>query len=149
MYRPAALAPLALTLAAALALPMTANARIERSLDPVYSAASQYTATLSPKADLWRLTPLDGNDVEIRSGAACPHSTVPSKGLWLVGRDSQGRAELVAVSATLLPAEHSGRIALRACDDPALRVGSEPAYGVPSPVLDLLIAESGAVLVDD
>lgn len=149
MPRLAILAPLTLAAAAALTLPMTADARIERSLDPVYSAASQYTATLSPKADLWRLTPLDGNDVEIRSGSACPHSAVPSKGLWLVSRDADGRAELVAVSATLLPAEHSGRIALRACDDPALRAGSEAAYGVPSPVLDLLIAESGAVLVDD
>lgn len=139
----------ALAVALALALPMTATAKIERSLDPVYAAGSQYTVSLSPKADLWRLTPLDGNDVEIRSGSACPHSARPSKGLWLVGRDAEGRAELVAVSATLLPPEHSGRIALRRCDDPALRDGGEPAYGVPAPVLDLLLAESGAVLVDE
>jgi hypothetical protein len=138
-----------LIVAAALALPLTAAANIERSLDPVYSAGSQYTATLVTKSDLWRLTPLAGDEVEIRGGSSCPHSALPSKGLWLVGRDADGRAELVAVSATRLPAEHSGRIALRRCDDPALRDARQPAYGVPSPVLDLLLAESGAVLVDE
>jgi hypothetical protein len=135
--------------AAALALPLAAAAYVERPLDPVYAAAGQYTASLQARAQLWRLMPLDGNDVEIRSDAVCPHTALPARGLWLIGRDAEGRPELVAVSATPLPAGHSGRIALRRCDDPILGDGSSAAYGVPAPLLQMLMAQSGAVLVDD
>jgi hypothetical protein len=138
-----------LMLAAALVVSANAAAKIERSLDPVYAIGSQYTATLSAARQLWRLTPLDGNDIEVRSESLCPHSALPGKGLWLVGRDADGRAELVAVSATLLPDGHSGRVALRRCDDPTLNDAAEPAYGVPAPLLDMLVEHSGAVLVDD
>jgi len=135
--------------AAALLSSLPASANIERPLDPVYLPGSQYTATLQPSTQLWRLAPLDGTDVEIRASALCPHTAVPGRGLWLLGRDADGRAELVAPSATLLPPGHSGRIALRACDDPQLADASQPAFGVPAQVLDLLLAETGAVLVDE
>ncbi len=138
-----------LVLIAALAMPLAAAANIDRSIDPVYSEGGQYTATLQARAQAWRLTPLDGNDIAIRSDASCPHTALPAKGLWLIGRDAAGRAELVAVSATLLPAGHSGRIALRSCDDTSLRDASQPAYGVPTQVLAMLLEQSGAVLVDD
>lgn len=132
-----------------LSLPLLASARVERSVDPVYLAGNQYTASLSPASQMWTLAPLDGNDVEIRPASLCPHTTVPAPGLWVVGRDADGRPELIAPSATLLPEGHSGRIALRACDDPVLRDSGAPAYGVPAAVLDLLVAQTGAVLVDD
>jgi hypothetical protein len=138
-----------LLLAAALVLPLAATARIERTLEPVYSSGNQYTASLSAAQQLWRITPLDGNDAEYRAELPCPHSTTPAKGLWLLGRDAEGRAELVAVSATLLPEGHSGRVALRDCDDPALNDAQQPAFGVPAPVLAVLVEHSGAVLVDD
>ena len=141
-------APL-LGLVATLMSPLSASASIERSLDPVYLPGNQYTARLQPSTQLWRLAPLHGTDVEIRASALCPHTAVPPRGLWLLGRDSDGRAELVAPSATLLPPGHSGRIALRACDDPQLGDATQPAYGVPAQVLELLLAETGAVLVDD
>jgi hypothetical protein len=137
-----------LLLVAAAALPGHAAATIERSLEPVYASASQYTAVLLPKSGLWRLMPLDGGDFEVRS-EPCPHSTQPARGLWLIGRDADGRPELVAVSATPLPAGHAGRVALRACDDPALNDGSRPAYGVPGALLAMLAETSGAVLVDE
>lgn len=135
-------------LAASLAWPIAADAR-SNPLDPVYTAGNQYTASLQASTQLWRLAPLDGNDVEIRAATLCPHTALPTRGLWLVGRDAEGRPELVAPSATLLPAGHSGRIALRRCDDPQLLDRSQPAYGVPTPVLELLAAQTGAVLVDD
>lgn len=135
--------------AALLIVPLAVSASTGGSLDPVYTAGNQYTATLTPATQLWRLAPLAGTDVEIRSAELCPHTTVPPRGLWLVGRDADGRAELVAPSATLLPPGHSGRVPLRRCDDPQLRNPTEPAYGVPATVLELLLAQTGAVLVDD
>jgi hypothetical protein len=135
--------------AIAVVLPLAAAAAIERPLEPVYIPSGQYTASLQARAQLWRLIPLDGDHVEVRSDTICPHTALPSRGLWLIGRDAKGRAELVAVSATPLPAEHSGRVALRRCDDPELRDGLATAYGVPAPLLELLMAHSGAVLVDD
>jgi hypothetical protein len=138
-----------LLLAAALATPLAAFANIDRSITPVYIEGGQYTATLQARSQAWRLTPLDGGDVAIQPGAMCPHTALPVKGLWLIGRDAEGRPELVAVSATLLPAGHSGRIALRSCDDASLRDASQPAYGVPAQVLAMLVEQSGAVLVDD
>ncbi len=119
----------------------------DNGLDPVYLSGSQYTALLQPGLQRWTLSPQAGADVEIRSVAPCPHQVVPSRGLWLIGRDEAGRLELVAPSATLLPEGHSGRIALRACEE-ATGSGDAPAYGVPAPVLELLAANSGAVLVD-
>lgn len=118
----------------------------ENAIDPVYLAGSQYTAVLQHGLQRWTLSPQTGPDLEIRSIAPCPHQTVPGKGLWLIGRAADGSLELVAPSATLLPAGHSGRVALRSCEgavDPAT-----PAYGVPGQVLELLAAHSGAVLVD-
>jgi hypothetical protein len=138
-----------LLFAIALTLPLAATARIERSLEPVYASASQYTASLSAARQVWRITPQDGPDAEYRADTLCPHSATPAKGLWLLGRDAEGRAERVAVSATLLPEGHSGRVALRDCDDPALNDAAHPAYGVPAPVLAMLVEHSGAVLVDD
>lgn len=142
-------APYALFALAALALAGSASAADPRdnALDPVYFSGSQYTALLQPGLQRWTLSPQVGADVEIRSVAPCPHQVVPSRGLWLIGRDDAGRLELIAPSATLLPEGHSGRIALRACEE-AIGSGDAPAYGVPAPVLELLAANSGAVLVD-
>jgi hypothetical protein len=137
---------IALSLLAASGL---SQARGDSALEPVYAEAGQYTATLSAGQQHWRLAPIAGTDIEIRSAELCPRTATPPRGLWLLGRDDAGRPELVAPSATLLPNGHRGRVALRSCDDPELRSARVEAYGVPQRVLDLLAAEAGAVLVND
>jgi hypothetical protein len=138
---------IALAAAAALVLSNVSAAQQDNALEPVYLESSQYTATLQPQLQRWTLAPQIGGDLEIRSTAPCPHQVVPSKGLWVIGRDAEGGIELIAPSATLLPAGHSGRVALRSCDA-AGDTTSGPAFGVPERVLELLAAHSGAVLVD-
>jgi len=125
------------------------QAREDASVSPVYAAVGQFTATLHSQTQMWRVAPLEGESVDIRGQALCPRNVRLPRGLWLVGRDDVGRPELVAPSATLLPAGHNGRIALRSCDDPELRKSAVKAYGVPAQVIDLLATEVGAVFVDD
>lgn len=119
------------------------------TLEPVYVEAGHYSATLDRSGQTWQLTPLVGELLEVRSVELCPSTARPLPGLWMIGRDAQGRPELVAPSATLLPLGHSGRVALRPCDDPALRQSRVQAYGVPGKVLEWLTEEAGAVLVND
>jgi hypothetical protein len=140
-------AALILSLAAANA--GAASAATPNALTPVYAHAGQYTASLDRDSQRWRLTPIVGEVQEIRSAELCPSTARPAPGLWLVGRDAAGRPELIAPSATLLPQGHSGRVALRACDDPALHSARVEAYGVPGSVLEWLAREAGAVMVDD
>jgi len=125
------------------------NAKTTPEFAPVYRAGSEYTATLSIRDQRWQVAPLVGAELNVQSDVLCPRATLPPKGLWIVGRDAEGRPELIAPSATLLPPGHSGRVALRACDDPALRDGSQSALGVPAMVLQRLATSSGAVLVDE
>jgi hypothetical protein len=127
----------------------SAIADTSEGLRPVYADAGQYSASLDRESHLWRLAPIVGETVEVRPAELCPSTTRPAPGLWLVGRDAEGRPELIAPSATLLPAGHSGRVALRACDDPALREAGVDAYGVPGLVLEWLTDQAGAVMVDD
>ena len=138
-----------LSLIAGLGLALSATTALAEGDTAVFQAGSQYTAALQPAEQVWRLAPLDGQDVELRSGADCPRTALPAAGLWLIGRDAQGLPELVAPSVTRLGLGQAGRIALRPCDHPDLQDASRPAYGVPNAVLQLLIAQTGAVLVHD
>jgi len=136
--------------AIALALaPLATSARIAPDFAPVYRAGSEYTATLSLRTQRWNVAPLVGAELDVQADVLCPRATLPPKGLWIVGRDAEGRPELVAPSATLLPIGHSGRVALRSCDDPELNSGARPALGVPATVLQRLATSSGAVLVEE
>ena len=138
----------ALSLIFSLASASAAAADPAGNLTPVYAEAGQYSATLERESQRWRLTPIEGETLDIRSADLCPSTARPLPGLWLVGRDAEGRPELIAPSATLLPAGHSGRVALRPCSDPALRDARIDAYGVPGKVLEWLANEAGAVMVD-
>jgi len=111
--------------------------------EPVYTAGSQYTATLTQTGSQWRLQPITGQDVEISTGT-CSTGAMIAPGLWLVVRDAHGGLELVAPSATILPAGRADRVALRACDDANGR-----DLAVPQTVLDLLAGTTGAILVQD
>jgi subtilisin family serine protease len=111
--------------------------------EPVYVAGGSYTAVLDQHAKRWTLLPLDGQDFEIRAnGASCAVTeTIPS-GVWLVGRDAQGRPELVAPSATLALAGQE-RVALHDCGEKG------PGIAAPRPLIDWLASNTGAVYVED
>jgi hypothetical protein len=127
--------------AAALAQPTApAPARAEQ---PVFNAGSQYTASLDQTNNLWRLQPVDGEDVVIDAGS-CATGAMVAPGVWLlvIGRD--GRPELLAPSVTALPVGSPDRVALRGCDQAS---GHELA--VPASVLELLTETTGAIYVSN
>ena len=111
--------------------------------EPVYVPGGQYTATLDQTQNVWRFLPMNGQDLLIDAGTCSTGAMAPA-GVWLLLRDASGRPELVAPSATHLPAGSPHRIALRACDQAS---GRELA--VPQAVLDLLADNTGAVYVGD
>ena len=133
---------LSLLLATALT-PAVAGAQTLESETAQYTAGSQYTAELNQTTGHWRLMPANGQDVVIDTGT-CATGAVHPKGLWLLVRDANGRPELLAPSTTPLPAGSPDRIAIRACDQ---ATGRELA--VPQVVIDLLAADTGAVLLND
>ncbi len=110
--------------------------------DAVYSAGSQFTARLDQTRNHWQLQPLDGSDLDIDAGT-CATGFVAPTGVWLLVVDRDGSAELVAPSATHLPAGSPDHVALRACDQ-----ASGQQLAVPRAVLDLLAANTGAIYVD-
>lgn len=110
--------------------------------DAVFVEGSRYDAVLSASRGDWRLLPLTGADVRLHLSAHCRGDAVPPPGLWLLSQDAQGRPELVAPSATPLPAGHPGRIALVGCDDAV--AGALP---VPAALADWLRQHSGAIYV--
>ena len=120
------------------AAPVRADAT---SAEAVYIPGGQYTATLDQTQNVWRFLPINGQDVVIDAGSCATGAMAPT-GVWLLQLDRYGRPELVAPSATRLPAGAPDHIALRACDQAR---GRELA--VPQTVLDLLAENTGAVYV--
>jgi hypothetical protein len=111
--------------------------------DPVFNAGSQYTAVYRQSRGQWQILPVTGQDLAIDTGA-CGTGAVHPKGVWLVTRDDAGRVQLVAPSTTQLPEGAADTIAVRACDQ------AEPdALVLPQPLIDLLAADTGAVLIDE
>ena len=110
---------------------------------PVFNAGSQYTAVYRQSRGEWQILPATGQDLAIDTGD-CATGAVHPKGVWLVSRDDAGRVQLVAPSTTELPAGAADTIAVRACDQ------AEPdALVLPQPLIDLLAADTGAVLIDE
>ena len=110
---------------------------------PVFNAGSQYTAVYRQSRGQWQILPATGQDLAIDTGD-CATGAVHPKGVWLVTRDDAGRVQLVAPSTTELPAGASDTIDVRACDQ------AEPdALVLPQPLIDLLAADTGAVLIDE
>lgn len=110
---------------------------------PVYVAGSEYSAVFHQSRALWQLTPADGRDLLVGAEACHSGRRLP-EGLWLLTRDAQGRPVLVAPSATTLPVSGSTPVPLRGCD-----AAGKTDIAVPQPLLDLLVANSGAVYVAD
>lgn len=116
------------------------------SAEPVYIEGGHYTARLHQSTRLWRLLPLDGQDlvltnpdIQCRADAAIP------AGLWLVARDPRGGMELRAPSGTALPEGHAGHIALLPCG----AVADDRALHAPQALIDWLAAHNGAVMIGD
>jgi len=129
-----------------LASALTPAIAAAQSLDadaPQYDAGSQYTAELNQSTGHWHLLPANGQDVVIDTGT-CGTGAVHPKGLWLLVRDAQGQPELLAPSTTPLPAGSPDHIAIQSCDK-----ATGNALAVPQPLIDLLAADTGAVLLDD
>jgi hypothetical protein len=134
---------LAFTVLAGVAL-ATAAASTRLPPKPVYFESGQYSAALSQGARQWSLQPLAGDDVEVIDRACINRTHVPG-GVWLVTRDADGHAQLVAPSSTLLPIGYPQQIALRACGE----TGTDSALLVPPVVLAWLEANVNSVLIDD
>jgi len=118
------------------------------SPQPVYSEGSQYTAVLQQASGHWRLTPAHGQDLLIHASEADCGSDNPALpgGIWLLVREADGSAALLAPSVTALPAGHPERVALRDCEaavEPGL------ALNLPRSLLDWVSQSAGAVLVTD
>lgn len=110
--------------------------------DAIFVEGSRYDAVLSASRGDWRLLPLTGTEVRLHLAEPCRGAAAPPPGLWLLSQDARGRPELVAPSATPLPAGHSGRIALVGCGEPV--AGGLP---VPEALADWLTQHSGAIYV--
>ena len=132
---------LAVTLTATL-FSVSALAESADRAEPLYTASNQYTAVLDQAHQHWQLRPAEGAILDIQASDCQVRSTVPA-GLWLLVQDADGQAELVAPSATVLPAGTPDHIALRDCD----ATGDGPAIAVPQSVIELLKANTGAIYV--
>ena len=115
----------------------------ELDSDPVYQAGGQYTAVLNSVNSQWRLLPSDGQDFAIELGESCHSSTKIPAGLWLLTRDANGQAELLAPSQTILPKGHSGRVSVVSCAD-----DKSNALALPASLIEWLGNNTGAVYVE-
>ena len=110
---------------------------------PVFTAGSHYGAVYHQSRSQWQILPVTGQDLAVDTGD-CATGTVLPKGVWLVSRDDQGRVQLVAPSTTVLAPGQADTIAVRSCDQP-----EDQALVLPQPLIDLLAADTGAVLIDE
>ncbi len=111
--------------------------------DAVYAESSQFTARFDQTNNTWKLLPQAGDPVTIEVGR-CATGTMAPQGVWLVTQDAEGQPELVATSATRLPAGSPDRFAMRDCGEANGR-----QLAVPRTVIDLLAANTGAIYVDN
>jgi hypothetical protein len=135
----------ALILAALMSLPLASTAQASPADEAGFVEGTRYNAVLSHAQGRWRLLPADAADVRLRVGTGCRGGDAPPPGLWLLTRDAQGRPELVAPSATRLPAGHSGRIRLVDCRETG--TAGDPTLAVPPSLRQWLQDHSGAIYV--
>jgi hypothetical protein len=110
----------------------------------VYFDSGQYTASFAQGARRWHLQPFDGDAVDVID-RTCVNTLRLPHGVWLVTRDDAGQLQLVAPSATELPAGYPAQIRLVACGS-GLERGT---VAVPDIVLTWLAGNSGSVMIDE
>jgi len=115
------------------------------NIDPrvEYQAGGEYTAVLNVGNSQWRLLPGDGQDFAIQLDQNCQSSAAVPAGLWLLTRDADGKPELLAPSQTVLPAGHSGHVAVAACDQ-----AQANELALPASLIEWLSDNTGAVYVE-
>jgi hypothetical protein len=111
--------------------------------EAIFVEGVRYSAVLSQQSRAWRLLPARGHSVRLAVADGCRAGASPPRGLWLLTKDAQGRPELVAPSATPLPAGHAGRLRVVACGTPA----GDDALPVPPALLGWLQQNSGVIYV--
>ena len=114
----------------------------EPDIDSVYQAGGQYTAVLNSANAQWRLLPSDGQDFVIQLDDNCRSNAKIPAGLWLLTRDTNGQAELLAPSHTVLPEGHSGRVPVVSCADQ-----KNNALAIPASLIEWLGNNTGAIYV--
>ena len=129
---------LALAASAASATPPVAD-------EAIFVEGTRYNAVLDASQQTWRLLPATGRDLRLRVDTDCRTGTAPPHGLWLLTRDAAGRPQLVAPSATPLPAGHSGRIRIVDCGEPI--AAGDDTLALPPSLLDWLQQNSGSIYV--
>ncbi len=80
--------------------------------------------------------------------AACKNAVHIPHGVWMVTSNNAGQAQLLAPSATALPAGFPQQLELRACSDPGNADGSATLL-VPAVVLDWIRSNVSSVMIDD
>lgn len=135
----------ALIMALLISLPLAAPAQAFPIDDAGFVEGARYNAVLNPGLGRWRLLPANASDLRLRVSDTCRSADSPPPGLWLLTQDAQGRPELVAPSATRLPAGHAGRIRLVDCREPA--TDDQPTLAVPASLRQWLQDHSGAIYV--
>lgn len=135
---------LALVLTSLLAAP-AAPAAAPVADDAVFVEGTRYSAVFSPDQRTWRLLPAGGEDIHLKLSPDCGTGLSLPRGLWLLTRDGQGQPQLVAPSATALPAGHAGHVRLVACGRAAS--AGEPSLAVPAHLVRWLESRSGSIYV--
>ncbi len=113
--------------------------------DAVFLEGTRYSAVLHRGQGAWRLMPAAGSDITLRVAPGCGAQATLPRGLWLLTRNGRGQPELVAPSATPLPAGHSGHVRLVDCRQPV--AAGEPALAIPPGLVQWLEHRSGVIYV--
>ncbi|WP_146907050.1 hypothetical protein [Arenimonas daejeonensis] len=115
--------------------------------EAVFVEGARYNAVLSRGANAWRLLPLQGDDRKLSVAEHCRAGLEPPRGLWLLTRNAEGLPQLVAPSATPLPAGHPGHIRLVECGQPI--AADEAVLALPVGLIAWLQQNSGTIYVTD
>ena len=113
--------------------------------EAIFVEGARYNAVLSRGAHAWRLLPATGGEFKLNVAEHCESGLAPPRGLWLLSFDANGRPQLVAPSATPLPAGHPGHIRLVDCGQPIAT--DEAALAVPVGLIAWLQQNSGSIYV--
>lgn len=128
----------------AAALSVASPSQVEamsRGVDQAYLAGS-YSAVLSGSGQHLQLLDASGAVSAVDIAGCGPQVALPP-GLWLMTRDRSGAARLVAPSATPLPGDHSGEIAVAACGE----AESSLTLQLPAALIATLEAHASTILV--
>ena len=113
--------------------------------DAVFVEGARYSAVLSRGANAWRLLPAAGGELRLNVAEHCRAGQAPPRGLWLLTLDGRCRPQLVAPSATPLPAGHPGHIRLVDCGQTVAE--GDPTLALPPGLIAWLQQNSGTIYV--